>query len=134
MLVMVCTIFSFTSLFFPPELIFHSRVSGACPVTTDCILAMSLYEDKTITTSVDPLMPPLRENHFVHASFCLFGFIVTKFYDGESKIEKSFDKKTKKNLTKNGPAPHFLSRVPANSTCIVHTAVLTHLLLLHTTL
>ena len=26
---------------FPPEVIFHSRVIGACPVTTDCIVAMS---------------------------------------------------------------------------------------------
>ena len=26
---------------FPPEVIFRSRVIGACPVTTDCIVAMS---------------------------------------------------------------------------------------------
>ena len=25
----------------PPELIFHSRIIGACPVTTDCTVAMS---------------------------------------------------------------------------------------------
>ena len=25
---------------FPPEVIFRSRVIGACPVTTDCIVAM----------------------------------------------------------------------------------------------
>ena len=26
---------------FPPEVIFRSRVVGACPVTTDCMVAMS---------------------------------------------------------------------------------------------
>ena len=26
---------------FPPEVIFRSRVIGACPVTTDCIVTMS---------------------------------------------------------------------------------------------
>ena len=26
---------------FPPEVIFRSRVIGACPATTDCIVAMS---------------------------------------------------------------------------------------------
>ena len=26
---------------FPPEVIFRSRAIGACPVTTDCIVAMS---------------------------------------------------------------------------------------------
>ena len=29
---------------FTPEVIFHSRVIGACPVTTDCIVAMSWCE------------------------------------------------------------------------------------------
>ena len=30
---------------FPPEVIFRSRVIGACPVTTDCIVAMSYCEN-----------------------------------------------------------------------------------------
>ena len=31
---------------FPPEVIFRSRVIGACPVTTDCIVAMTQCENK----------------------------------------------------------------------------------------
>ena len=30
---------------FPPEIILHSRVIGACPVTTDCIVAMTSCEN-----------------------------------------------------------------------------------------
>ena len=30
----------------PPEVIFHTRVVGACPVTADCVVAMSLFEIK----------------------------------------------------------------------------------------
>ena len=30
---------------FPPEVVFHSRVVGACPVTTDCFVAMSYCEN-----------------------------------------------------------------------------------------
>ena len=36
--VIVCIIFRFI---FPPEVIFHSRVIGACPVATDCVVATS---------------------------------------------------------------------------------------------
>ena len=35
----VCIIFCFSC--FPPEVIFRFRVDGACPVTTDCIVAIS---------------------------------------------------------------------------------------------
>ena len=38
--VIVCTIFSFLFIF-PPETISRCRVIGACPVTTDYIVAMS---------------------------------------------------------------------------------------------
>ena len=40
--VIVCNIFCFLlrSICFPPEEMFRSRVTGACPVTTDCIVAM----------------------------------------------------------------------------------------------
>ena len=34
---------------FPPEVVFRSRVVGACPVTTDCIVAMSYCENNNIT-------------------------------------------------------------------------------------
>ena len=37
-----CCVYYLLFLFcFPPEVIFRSRVIGACPVTTDCIVAMS---------------------------------------------------------------------------------------------
>ena len=35
------SVFNFEVFVFPPEVIFRSRVIGACPVTTDCIVAMS---------------------------------------------------------------------------------------------
>ena len=37
----VCTYYLLFLLVFPPEVIFRSSVMGACPVTTDCIVAMS---------------------------------------------------------------------------------------------
>ena len=37
--------FLFVLFCFPPELIFRSRVVGAHPVTTACIVAMSSYEN-----------------------------------------------------------------------------------------
>ena len=45
--VIVCIIFCFLlSIYFPPEEIFCSRVTGAYPVTTDCIVAMTSCENK----------------------------------------------------------------------------------------
>ena len=38
-------VYFFCFTFFHPEVIFHSRVIGACPVITDCILAMSKCEN-----------------------------------------------------------------------------------------
>ena len=35
---------------FPPEVIFRSRVTEACPVTTDCIVAMSYCENNNNIT------------------------------------------------------------------------------------
>ena len=37
--VIVCTSIIFCFICFPPEVFFHLRVIGACPVTTDCIVA-----------------------------------------------------------------------------------------------
>ena len=45
--VIVSIIFCFLlSIYFPPEEIFCSRVTGAYPVTTDCIVAMTSCENK----------------------------------------------------------------------------------------
>ena len=47
----VCDLFQLLGVFspvfnyFPPEVIFRSRVIGACPVTTDCIVAISECEN-----------------------------------------------------------------------------------------
>ena len=38
--------------YIPPEAIFHSRVIEACPVTTDCIVAMSSYENSSNNNAV----------------------------------------------------------------------------------
>ena len=39
---LLCVLYSvFCFICFPPEIIFHSRVIGACPVTTDSVVAMS---------------------------------------------------------------------------------------------
>ena len=43
-------LFSPALMCFPPEVIFHSRVLGACPVATDCIVAMSQCETNSIHT------------------------------------------------------------------------------------
>ena len=43
--VSVIFVLSCVSICFPPEVIFRSRVIGACPVTTDCTVAMSWYEN-----------------------------------------------------------------------------------------
>ena len=36
-----CVYYLLFFICFPPEVIFRSRVTGACPVATDCIAAMS---------------------------------------------------------------------------------------------
>ena len=42
---LLCIILILFFICFPPEVIFRSRVTGACPVTTDCIVAMSSCEN-----------------------------------------------------------------------------------------
>ena len=41
---LLCVLSSVFIFVFPPGVIFRSRVIGACPVTTDCIVAMSSCE------------------------------------------------------------------------------------------
>ena len=50
---------------FPPEVIFRSRVIGACPVTTDCILAMS-YVRTTTNNKQRLLYVPFSSRHGMH--------------------------------------------------------------------
>ena len=46
LLCVLYSVFIYYGICFPPEVIFRSRVVGACPVTTDCIVAMSECEKK----------------------------------------------------------------------------------------
>ena len=57
---------------FPPEVIFRSRVIGACPVTTDCIAAMSLCENNNNNThrQTDQIMAPCAHPG-MKSFFCL---------------------------------------------------------------
>ena len=49
LLQLLCVLSSFF-ICFPPEVILCSRVIGACPVTTDCIVTMSLCENTSMIT------------------------------------------------------------------------------------
>ena len=39
---LLCVLFCVFLFVFPPEVVFRSRVVGACPVSTDCIVANGL--------------------------------------------------------------------------------------------
>ena len=46
----------FCFYYFPPEVVFHPRVIGACPVTADCIVAMSKCENNNSNNLLPSLM------------------------------------------------------------------------------
>ena len=53
-------VLSFVFICVPPEVIFHSRVIGACPVTTDCVVAMGQCENNVNNNGENTRRQPER--------------------------------------------------------------------------